>query len=102
MTALELEVVELKKRVARLESTVRRLTGKTQPASPAPGEPLDREELLTWLKAEGLIREPTPEEQRLGAEWEALPEEEKQAILWELDHLPPGPMVSDIIIENRR
>jgi hypothetical protein len=25
----------------------------------------------------------------------------KQAIQWELDHLPPGPMASDIIIENR-
>jgi hypothetical protein len=34
--------------------------------------------------------------------WEALSEEEKQAIQWELDHLPPGPMASDIIIENRR
>jgi len=54
------------------------------------------------MRAQGLIREPTAEERRLGAEWRALSQEEKQAVIWELDHLPPGPMASDIIIENRR
>ncbi len=65
-------------------------------------ELLNQEHLLDWLKAEGVVRDPTPEERRLAAEWEALPEEEKQAIAWELDHVPPGPMASDLILENRR
>jgi len=103
MTTLELELVELKTRIERLETQVRRLAGdRHEVAPPAPGEPLDQERLLAWLKAEGLVRDPTPEERRLAAEWDALPEEEKQAIRWELDHLPPGPMASDIVIENRR
>ena len=54
------------------------------------------------LRDQGLVRDPTPEELRLAAVWDNLPKEEKQAVLWELDHLPPGPMASDIIIENRR
>lgn len=103
MTTLELELVELKTRVERLEVLVRRLASdRHEVAPPALGEPLDQEQLLAWLKAEGLVRDLTPEERRLAAEWDALPKEEKQAIRWELDHLPPGPMASDIVIENRR
>ena len=104
MTVLELELVELKTRVERLEAEVRRLSGgdRQSVTPPSPDEPLDPEQFLAWLKAEGLIRDPTPEERRLAAEWDALPEEEKEAIRQELDHLPPGPMASDIIIENRR
>lgn len=103
MATLELELVELKTRVGRLEAKVRQLAGdRWEVAPPAPSEPLDQEQILAWLKAEGLIRDPTPEERRLAAEWDALPEEEKKAVRWELDHLPPGPMASDIIIENRR
>lgn len=103
MTTIELELVELKTRVERLEAKVRQLVGdRHEVAPPAPGEPLDQEQLIAWLKAEGLVRDPTPEERRLAAEWDALPNKEKQAIRWELDHLPPGPMASDIVIENRR
>jgi hypothetical protein len=103
MTTLELELVELKTRVERLETKVRRLAGdRHEVAPPAPGQPLDQEQLIAWLKAEGLVRDPTLEERELAAEWDAIPEEEKEAVRWELDHLPPGPMASDIIIENRR
>jgi hypothetical protein len=103
MVSLELEVAQLKARLQRLEAAVRRLTGgEPEVAPPPPAEPVDQAQLLAWLKAEGLVREPTPEELRLAAEWDALPEEEKQAICQELDHLPPGPMASDIIIANRR
>ena len=102
MTTMELELVELKARVEQLETTVRRLTGSDRVVETPPlGESPTPAQLRTWLKAEGLIREPTPEEQRLAAEWDALPEEEKQAIWQELDHLPPGPMASDIVVENR-
>lgn len=103
MTTIELELVELKARVERLEATVRRLeNGGRDPTPPEPSEPLDQEKLLVWLKAEGLIREPTPEEKRLAAEWDALPEEEKQAHIRFMHSLTLDPPLSQIIMENRR
>ena len=104
MTAMEQELAQLKARVAQLEATVRQFIEPVlAPESLPPSEtPLNETELLAWLKAEGLLRDPTPEERRLAAEWDALPESEKQAIYEELAHLPPGPLASDIIIENRR
>ena len=102
MATIEMELVELKQRVERLESTVRRLTKEELPAAPSTSQSLDPAILVALLKAEGIVRDPTSDEQRLAAQWENLPDEEKQAIRWELDHLPPGPMASDIVIENRR
>jgi len=103
MRKIELELAELRTRLERLERWVRQLAGeKEEVPPPMPGVPPDPQQLIAWLRAQGLIREPTPEERQLAAEWDALPEEEKEAIRWELDHLPPGPMASDIIIENRR
>ena len=103
MTALELELVELKTRVDRLEAKVRQLAGDvSKVAPPTPGEPLDQEQLIAWLKAEGIVVDPPPIARVHAERWRSLPEEEKQAIRWELDHLPPGPMASDIVIENRR
>ncbi len=103
MEAIERELLEIRARLDRLEQRVRQLE-REEPEipPPTPGVPPDPQRLLAWLRAQGLIREPTPEERRLAAEWDALPEEVKEAIRWELDHLPPGPMASDIIIENRR
>lgn len=103
MRTVELELLELRARVARLEERLDRLVG-TRPdvPPPVPEDPTDMDQVVAWLKARGIIRDPTPEELRLAAEWDALPEEEKEAIRWELDHLPPGPLLSDIIIENRR
>jgi len=103
MTALELELVELKTRVERLEAKVRQLAGDvSKVAPPTPGEPLDQEQLIAWLKAEGLVRDPTPEERRLAAEWDALPEEEKEAHIRFMRSLALDPPLSQIIIENRR
>lgn len=103
MTILGQELVELKVRVERLETTVSRLASDRHKVAPtAPGELLDQEQFLAWLKAEGLIVDPPPIARVHAERWRALPEEEKQAIRWELDHLPPGPMASDIVIENRR
>ena len=56
--------MELKTRVERLEAAVGRLTGEQRHAPSGP-------QLLTWLKLEGLVRDPTPEERRLAAEWDA-------------------------------
>ncbi len=102
MRTVELELLELRRRVARLEERLDRLTAAAPEAPPVPEDPTDPRQVLAWLKARGIVRDPTPEELRLAAEWDALPEEEKEAIRWELDHLPPGPLVSDIIMENRR
>jgi len=104
MTALEPELVELKTRVERLEAEVRRLRGgdRQSVTPPSPDEPLDPEQFLAWLKAEGLIRDPTPEERRLAAEWEALPEEEKEAHIRFMNSLVLDPPLSQIILENRR
>jgi DNA-directed RNA polymerase specialized sigma24 family protein len=102
MEAVERELLEIRTRLDRLEQRVRQLAGEEpEIPPPTPGIPPDPQRLLAWLRAQGLIREPTPEERRLAAEWDALPEEVKEAIQRELDHLPPGPMASDIIIENR-
>ena len=69
---------------------------------PAPDQPPELEPLLAWLKAEGLIRDPTPEERRLAAEWDALPEEEKQDHIRLMRSLVLDPPLSQIIIQNRR
>ncbi len=62
----------------------------------------EREQVLAELKAEGLIRDPTPEERAHAEQWRALPEDEKQAVIQAMQNLGPGPMLSDIIIQNRR
>jgi len=102
MTTLGMELAELKVRVELLEEAVRRLQGDHERiAAPATKGLSERERLLAELKAAGLIRDPLPDEVALAAEWDTMPEEEKQVIIWELEHLPPGPMVSDIVIEGR-
>ncbi len=103
MTTLELELVELKARVERLETKVRRLTGEEpEVAPPAPGEPLDPKQLIAWLKAEGLVVDPPPMARAHAERWRALPEEEKQAHIRFMRSLVLDPPLSQIIIENRR
>ncbi len=75
---------------------------KLRVTPPAPDKSLDSEQLLAWLKAEGLVREPTPEEHRLAAEWDTLPEEEKQGHIRLMRSLALDPPLSHMIIENRR
>ena len=99
---LELEVAQLKTRLVDVERTVRERLGGFGAVSPPAKLPVSNAELLDWLRQQGLVREPTPDELRMAEMWNQRTEEEKQAVLWELDHLPPGPMASDIIIENRR
>jgi hypothetical protein len=103
MSTWEQELGELKERMERLETTVRQLANNAQPVSLATsGQLADQEQLLAWLKAEGLVRHSTSEEQRLAAEWDALPEEEKQAHLRFMRSLKLDPTLSQVIIENRR
>ena len=100
---LEEEVTALKVRVERLEVAVNRLMENVPgPAGPGTDEPVGRAKLHAWLIAQGLIAEPSPLEQSAVARWDALPEEEKQRLRAELDRPSPGPMLSDIVIEQRR
>ncbi len=103
MSTWEQELGELKVRVAQLETTVRQLADhEPSTPSPEPGQLADQEQLLVWLKAEGLVRHPTAEEQRLAAEWDTLPEEQKQAHLRFMRGLSLNPPLSQVIVENRR
>ncbi len=103
MSTMEQELGELKGRVERLETTVRQLAGVTSPdVSPEPTPLVDQAQLLTWLKNEGLVREPTAEERRLAGEWDALPEEQKQEHQRLMRQLLLDPPLSQIISENRR
>jgi len=103
MTALELELIELKTRLERLEAKVRQLTGdRPKVAPPTPGEPLDQEKLIAWLKAEGIVVDPPPIARVHAERWRALSEEEKQAHIRFMRSLVLDPPLSQIIIENRR
>jgi hypothetical protein len=103
MTTLEQEVGELKARLDRLEAMVRALAGGAHRAVlPAAGEPQNQEHLLAWLKAQGLVRNQTPEEDRMAAEWDTLSEAEKQAHIHFMRSLALDPSLSRVLIENRR
>ena len=103
MTPLEQEVKELKTRLDRLEAMVRSLVSDTHKAvPPAADEPQNQEHLLAWLKTQGLVRDPTPEEDRMAAEWDTLSEAEKQAHLHFMRSLALDPPLSKVLIENRR
>lgn len=103
MSTWEQELGELKVRMERLETAVRQWADTAQSVpSPEPDQLADQEQLLSWLKAEGLARHPTAEEQRLAAEWDALPEEEKQDHLRFMRSLLLDPPLSQIISESRR
>ena len=78
------------------------IPGKKLSASPVADKPSDLAQILAWLKAEGLVRDPTPEERRLAAEWDALPDEGKQDHVRLMQSLVLDPPLSQIIIENRR
>ena len=102
MTSWEQELEELKARVERLETTVRQLANDDRQMTPlTPNQLSDQEQILTWLKTDGLVRDPTPEERRLAAEWEALPEEEKQTHIRSMHNLALDRSLRQTILENR-
>jgi hypothetical protein len=103
MTTLEQEVGELKARLERLEAMVHSLAGDVRtPVLPAESAPQNQDRLLTWLKTQGLVRDPTPEEHRMAAEWDTLSEAEKQAHIHFMRSLALDPLLSQVLIENRR
>jgi len=103
MTILALEVEELKARVERLEAQMRQLMDEAPKVEPpAPGKPIDCEQLIAWLKAEGLVVDPPPMARAHAERWRSLPEEEKEAHIRFMRSLTIDPPLSQIIIENRR
>jgi hypothetical protein len=103
MATLAQEVMDLKTRLTRLEAVIHRLVSDTPRAGgPVPVAPLDQTQLLAWLKAHGLVRDPTAEECRVAAEWDALSDEDKQAHIDSMQQLGLDPPLSQIIIEQRR
>ena len=103
MTTLEQEVMDLKIRLGHLEAVIRRLTADLpRSGMPVPPPPLDQTELLAWLKANGLVREPTTEECRVAAAWDALSDEDKQRHIDEMQHLVLDPPLSQSLIAQRR
>jgi hypothetical protein len=103
MTTLEQEVMDLKARLGHLEAVIRRLTADLpQLGVPIPPAPLDQTELLAWLKANGLVREPTAEECRGAAAWDALSDEDKQRHIDDMQHLVLDPPLSQILVAQRR
>jgi hypothetical protein len=103
MTTLEQEVGELRARLERLEAMIRSLAGDAHKAVlPAAGEPQNQDRLLAWLKTQGLVRDPTPEEHRMAAEWDTLSEAEKQAHVHFMRNLALDPLLSRVLIEKRR
>jgi len=103
MPIWEQKLEELHARVERLEITVRQLESPNrQPTSPAAKPISTQQQDLNWLKAEGLIRDPTPEELRVAAQWDSLGEEEKQGHIRLVQSLSLDPPLSQILSENRR
>ncbi|MDH7485856.1 MAG: hypothetical protein QHJ81_06210 [Anaerolineae bacterium] len=102
MSVAEIELIHLKTRVDWLEQAVRELRGESQTVPAVEGEGLsEREWLLAELKRQGLIRDPTPKERALAAEWDALSGEEKQAHIEHMRSLKLEPLLSEMIIQNR-
>lgn len=105
MATVEVELRELQTRVTWLEQAVQELRDSGRPTLVGEEELeglSERERLLAELKAEGLIRDLTPEERALAAEWDALPEDEKEAHIRLMNSLVLTPSLSQIIIESRR
>jgi len=56
-----------------------------------------QDELVAQLLAEGVIVKPSPEMEAIGAEWDAVPEEEKRALDETLRNLQLDPPLSEMM-----
>ena len=95
MTVLEVQVRELRERVERLEARQGWLTTGEWSAEPSMSP--DQEQ----LRAARVVMDPPTVLREQAAVWQALPENERQAVSRGLDNLPAGSMASDIIIDGR-
>jgi hypothetical protein len=103
MATLDDKVLKLEARIERLETLIHQIMSIPHRGDlPEAGATLSQDQLLDLLHAQGFVRDPTVEEQRLADAWEALPAEEKQAHIHLMQRLPLTPWLSQILIENRR
>jgi hypothetical protein len=102
VTTVELELRELKSRVERLELAMAHWIRREHHRAALADIATDQEQLLVWLREEGLVRDPTPEERRLAAEWDDLPEVEKKAHIEAMRRLILSPPLSQLITDERR
>ena len=103
-TTLANDLNEVKARLTELEWIVRRIARNGQEKRVEdvnlPENPTNAQ-IIAWLKAKGLVVEPSEEDKTHAAEWANLPEEEKQKHIEFMRSLKLDPPLSQIIIDNR-
>ena len=108
-SASTLTLESLEDRLNMLADTVRHLAAEvtrlrqTEPSSnpKAAITPTPHEEFMAQLLAEGAIVKPPPEMLAIGAEWDAVPEEEKRALDETLRNLKLDPPLSEMMSKMR-
>lgn len=109
---LEHEVRTLSQRIDQLEKAIVQLTHEMQRSSRIESpdshiettlrpEAVDEQDLRAWMREQGLIIEPPQAAIEHSRRWRAVSAAERRALQRELDHMPPGVMVSELIIEGR-
>lgn len=107
MAVPEVQLEELVKRVEHLERGLNRLEIMLERrVAPEPEVPLEelseKERGLAALRRSGLLVDPSPYTRALAEEWRQRPKEERERIQAELRSLRLDPLLSEIIIQNRR
>lgn len=100
----ELESLRTKQVKLRGENGKRRATTRTRKKIAPRDEKNalnERERVIKILKDAGMLAELDPELKRQAAEWRALPEERKRAIIEKLRTIRFDPPLSQTIIEDR-
>lgn len=59
------------------------------------------QQLIADLRSRGVFRDPLPQEIAISEAWSRLSKSEQAELQRELEQLPAGPTVSDIVIESR-
>lgn len=103
MTVIETEIARLKSRVSYLEDAMRRLGRHPLPEDRADQmASWEMDDLDAWPDELGLERAPTDEEIACAAEWDDLPEGEREAHVRRMDALTLDPPLSQVIADGRR
>jgi hypothetical protein len=98
--SLKLRVAELERVVSQLQAQLTQQEAHFSP-TPVPGQLSPIKQILTDLRARGIIRSPTPAELALSTAWQALPATEQEAVRQKLRTLTLDPPLSEIIHKMR-
>lgn len=101
-STLTLESVEkrLNEALINLQQLAADVT-KLRHAESRPKQYNRQEEVVAQLLSEGVIVKPSPEMEAIGAEWDAVPEEEKRALDETLRNLQLDPPLSEMMHKMR-